>query len=110
MLVSFPRSTFPSLEESFTSFKSASVPSSFSVLFVLLSSRFPQENINLYLEACWKLGVPKNDIFVTSDLHGRRNMSAVVQNLCALSRAAPALGVTAKPIVRCPPLISSVSV
>ena len=36
-----------------------------------------QENIKLYLEGCWKVGVPSADLFVCSDLYQRRGMPAV---------------------------------
>jgi len=63
-----------------------------------------RENINLYLEACWKLGVSSNEMFITSDLQYRRGMSAVLANITALSREAsrfgnvnvPAIGPTKK--------------
>lgn len=55
-----------------------------------------RENINLYLDACWRMGVDKTDIFITSDLHGRRNLNAVVNNLVALSRIAVKFGVKVK--------------
>eukprot|EP01125_Pyxidicula_operculata_P013117 TRINITY_DN4340_c0_g1_i2.p1 TRINITY_DN4340_c0_g1~~TRINITY_DN4340_c0_g1_i2.p1 ORF type:complete len:1104 (-),score=238.96 TRINITY_DN4340_c0_g1_i2:414-3725(-) len=44
-----------------------------------------RENINLYLEACWKLGLSSSEMFITADLHGRRNMKAVLLNIVALS-------------------------
>jgi hypothetical protein len=57
-----------------------------------------RENITLYLEACWKLGMAASDIFVVSDLHGRQGMSSVLNNLAALSQIAPNFGVKATPI------------
>ena len=46
------------------------------------------ENIKLYLEGCWKLGVPSGDLFVSSDLYNKKSMQAVLQNLTSLSRLA----------------------
>lgn len=60
------------------------------VISILLNNQFIhyftlnlllQENINLYLEACWRLGVAKTNIFVCSDLHGRRAMSSVIKHV-----------------------------
>eukprot|EP01130_Rhizamoeba_saxonica_P012494 TRINITY_DN526_c0_g1_i3.p1 TRINITY_DN526_c0_g1~~TRINITY_DN526_c0_g1_i3.p1 ORF type:complete len:605 (+),score=165.61 TRINITY_DN526_c0_g1_i3:378-2192(+) len=51
-----------------------------------------RENINLYLDACWKLGVDNNHMFIPSDLHDRRGMSAVLNNIAALSRSASKWG------------------
>lgn len=57
------------------------------------------ENINLYLKACWKLGVPSSDLFTVNDLHQKRGMSSVVSNLISLSRIAfDSLGCKIKPI------------
>lgn len=36
-----------------------------------------RENINLYLDACWRLGMAKSEIFLTSDLHSRKAISSV---------------------------------
>eukprot|EP01132_Coremiostelium_polycephalum_P009978 gene9978-12230_t len=47
------------------------------------------ENIGLYLKACWKVGVPSSDLFVTSDLYQRKGVLAVLQNLASIARAAP---------------------
>jgi len=47
-----------------------------------------RENINFYLEACWRLGVDSRDIFITSDLHNARYMKSVLRNLTALSHLA----------------------
>ncbi|GAM22729.1 hypothetical protein SAMD00019534_059040 [Acytostelium subglobosum LB1] len=46
------------------------------------------ENIGLYLKACWKVGVPSSDLFVTSDLYQRKGVPAVLQNLASIGRAA----------------------
>jgi len=51
-----------------------------------------RENINLYLEACWKLGVSSNEMFISSDLQYRRGMAAVLANITALSREATKFG------------------
>lgn len=56
-----------------------------------------RENINLYLDACWRLGVGKSDIFITSDLHGRRSIPAVIQNVTALSQIAGRANFTTVP-------------
>eukprot|EP01129_Flabellula_baltica_P003560 TRINITY_DN13316_c0_g1_i1.p1 TRINITY_DN13316_c0_g1~~TRINITY_DN13316_c0_g1_i1.p1 ORF type:complete len:652 (+),score=169.69 TRINITY_DN13316_c0_g1_i1:43-1998(+) len=51
-----------------------------------------RENINLYLEACWKIGVGSTEMFITSDLHSKKGMSAVLNNIAALSREAQKWG------------------
>lgn len=51
-----------------------------------------RENINLYLEACWKIGLSSSEMFITSDLHSRRNMQSVLNNIAALSEVAPTFG------------------
>lgn len=57
------------------------------------------ENINLYLKGCWKLGVPSSDLFAVNDLHQKRGISSVVNNLISLSRIAHhSLGCSVKPI------------
>lgn len=58
-----------------------------------------RENITIYLDACWKLGVSREGLFVTPDLHGRRNMSSVLNNIASLSVIAPKFG-----HVKTPPL------
>lgn len=57
-----------------------------------------RENIGLYLEACWKIGVTSDSMFIVADLHGRRGMTAVCNNLAALSNLAKGWGITAEPI------------
>jgi len=47
-----------------------------------------RENIELYLDACHRLGMDKSDLFVTSDLHSRRSMSAVLHSIHGLSKLA----------------------
>ncbi|KAL6055860.1 LIM domain protein 3 [Balamuthia mandrillaris] len=49
------------------------------------------ENIGLYLKACWELGVPSSDLFVTSDLYLRKGVSQVFQNLESLARIAQSI-------------------
>lgn len=48
------------------------------------------ENIGFYLKACWKLGVPSSDLFVTSDLYQKKDFPAVLNNLLSLARLAHA--------------------
>ena len=50
------------------------------------------ENINAYTDACRRLGVPAQDLFVTVDLFEGKNMPAVVRNLHSLGRVAQAKG------------------
>eukprot|EP01125_Pyxidicula_operculata_P003229 TRINITY_DN1369_c0_g1_i3.p1 TRINITY_DN1369_c0_g1~~TRINITY_DN1369_c0_g1_i3.p1 ORF type:complete len:919 (-),score=282.50 TRINITY_DN1369_c0_g1_i3:1036-3606(-) len=58
-----------------------------------------RENIDLYLDACWKLGMESADMFITSDLHSKKGMNAVFNNIVALSRIAENYGITEpKPI------------
>ncbi|EGG24025.1 hypothetical protein DFA_06163 [Cavenderia fasciculata] len=45
------------------------------------------ENLTMYLKACWKIGVPSSDLFVTSDLYQKKNINSVLQNLASLARA-----------------------
>jgi len=47
-----------------------------------------RENINFYLEACWRLGMDSRDIFMTSDLYNARYMKSVLRNLTSLSHLA----------------------
>lgn len=46
------------------------------------------ENINAFLMACKKIGVPDTDLFMTVDLYEAKNMGQVVQTLHALGRHA----------------------
>eukprot|EP00026_Physarum_polycephalum_P002342 Phypoly_transcript_02348.p1 GENE.Phypoly_transcript_02348~~Phypoly_transcript_02348.p1 ORF type:complete len:858 (+),score=182.70 Phypoly_transcript_02348:213-2786(+) len=46
------------------------------------------ENIQLYLKGCWNLGVPSSDLFVTSDLHNKKGIPQVLQNIVSLARVA----------------------
>jgi len=57
-----------------------------------------RENITLYLEACWKIGIASDSMFIVADLHSRRGMTAVFNNLSALSNLAPAWGVKVEPV------------
>jgi len=57
-----------------------------------------RENITLYLEACWKVGVTGDSMFIVADLHSRRGMTSVFNNLAALSNMAPAWGIKAEPV------------
>jgi len=57
-----------------------------------------RENINLYLDACWRLGVKREALFVTSDLHGRRNMQGVLFNIAEFSAVAPRFGCRITPL------------
>eukprot|EP01127_Copromyxa_protea_P017158 TRINITY_DN5196_c0_g1_i3.p1 TRINITY_DN5196_c0_g1~~TRINITY_DN5196_c0_g1_i3.p1 ORF type:complete len:723 (-),score=170.73 TRINITY_DN5196_c0_g1_i3:52-2148(-) len=47
-----------------------------------------RENLNLYLDACWRLGMSRDALFIASDLHDRKGMSSVIANLVALSQKA----------------------
>eukprot|EP01091_Cochliopodium_minus_P017197 TRINITY_DN6672_c0_g1_i2.p1 TRINITY_DN6672_c0_g1~~TRINITY_DN6672_c0_g1_i2.p1 ORF type:complete len:236 (-),score=73.61 TRINITY_DN6672_c0_g1_i2:406-1014(-) len=51
-----------------------------------------RDNIQLYLKACWTLGVSEGNFFMVGDLHDQKSMNQVVQNIAALSRLAPSLG------------------
>ena len=51
------------------------------------------DNIQLYLKACWNMGVPSGDFFIVSDLYQKKSMPQVIQNIVSLSRVAAALGV-----------------
>eukprot|EP00698_Gefionella_okellyi_P022067 TRINITY_DN7262_c0_g1_i1.p1 TRINITY_DN7262_c0_g1~~TRINITY_DN7262_c0_g1_i1.p1 ORF type:complete len:151 (-),score=28.73 TRINITY_DN7262_c0_g1_i1:53-505(-) len=46
------------------------------------------ENIDSYIKACRALGVAQYELFMTVDLYEQQNMSAVLLNIFALSRAA----------------------
>jgi len=46
------------------------------------------ENIGAYLKACWKLGVPTSELFVTSDLYLKRGVPQVQTNILSLIRIA----------------------
>eukprot|EP01113_Clastostelium_recurvatum_P044371 TRINITY_DN7485_c0_g1_i2.p1 TRINITY_DN7485_c0_g1~~TRINITY_DN7485_c0_g1_i2.p1 ORF type:complete len:915 (-),score=229.89 TRINITY_DN7485_c0_g1_i2:2550-4985(-) len=56
------------------------------------------ENIGFYLKACWKLGVPSADLFVSSDLYLRKNIPQVVQNIASLTRVAQTIPTFKGPI------------
>ena len=61
----------------------------------ILTSPMPfkqMENINAYTEACKKVGVPSQDLFVTVDLFEGKNLPAVVRNLHSLGRVAQQRG------------------
>jgi len=49
------------------------------------------ENIGLYLKACWELGVPSEELFVTSDLYLSKCVPQVFQSLQSLARIAQIL-------------------
>jgi hypothetical protein len=57
------------------------------------------DNIQLYLKACWNLGVPSGDFFIVSDLYQNKSILQVIQNLVSLSRVAAGLGFPCEPIV-----------
>ena len=50
------------------------------------------ENISTYVEACTKLGVPAQDLFMTVDLFEAKDMRAVVRNIHSLGRVAQTIG------------------
>lgn len=49
------------------------------------------ENIKLFLEGCWKLGIPSSCLFISSDLYKARGMNEVLNNLEAVSKTAARL-------------------
>jgi len=51
-----------------------------------------RENISLYLEGCYKLGLSGDYMFLPPDLHSRTNIAAVLNNLIALSDIANYFG------------------
>jgi hypothetical protein len=57
-----------------------------------------RDNIDLFLEACWKFGVPSSSMFSTSDLYNKKDLTAVFTCLFSLSQLAPALGYKGKGI------------
>jgi hypothetical protein len=56
------------------------------------------DNIQLYLKACWSLGVPSGDFFIVSDLYHNKSIHQVIQNIVSLSRVAPHLGFQGEPL------------
>uniref|UniRef100_A0A6B2KWV8 Uncharacterized protein n=1 Tax=Arcella intermedia TaxID=1963864 RepID=A0A6B2KWV8_9EUKA len=58
-----------------------------------------RENIGLYLNACWKLGLASNTIFHVSDLYDKGNLSSVLNNLSALSTCDSAKERTIPPLL-----------
>eukprot|EP01120_Amphizonella_sp_Union-15-10_P010659 TRINITY_DN4327_c0_g1_i1.p1 TRINITY_DN4327_c0_g1~~TRINITY_DN4327_c0_g1_i1.p1 ORF type:complete len:265 (-),score=26.52 TRINITY_DN4327_c0_g1_i1:107-901(-) len=52
-----------------------------------------QENIQLYLKACQKIGLTDADMFSVPDLYSNKCMSQVINNIYSLSRKASALGI-----------------
>eukprot|EP01126_Amoeba_proteus_P066105 TRINITY_DN950_c0_g1_i16.p1 TRINITY_DN950_c0_g1~~TRINITY_DN950_c0_g1_i16.p1 ORF type:complete len:339 (-),score=99.36 TRINITY_DN950_c0_g1_i16:144-1160(-) len=59
-----------------------------------------RENISLYLEACWKIGIPSSELFITPDLHIKNSIVAVINNLIALSDIAHCFGQVTVPSLR----------
>ncbi len=57
------------------------------------------DNIQLYLRACWNLGIPSGDFFIVSDLYHKKSIQQVIQNIVSLSRIAPSLGYDGEPLV-----------
>lgn len=57
------------------------------------------DNIQLYLKACWNIGIPSGDFFIVSDLYQKKSMPQVVQNLVSLTRVAAGLGYAGEPLV-----------
>eukprot|EP00026_Physarum_polycephalum_P000387 Phypoly_transcript_00387.p1 GENE.Phypoly_transcript_00387~~Phypoly_transcript_00387.p1 ORF type:complete len:1116 (+),score=301.59 Phypoly_transcript_00387:141-3488(+) len=57
------------------------------------------ENISVYLQACWKFGLPSSDMFVIADLHQKRNRDLVLKNICALYKFCPQLGYKAPKLI-----------
>jgi len=53
-----------------------------------------RENISMYLDSCWLLGLSSEDLFITSDLHANQNMKQVLKNLERVSIEAKAWGWT----------------
>lgn len=49
------------------------------------------ENINAFLVACKRIGVPDTDLFMTVDLFEAKNMPQVIQTLFVLGRRAQTL-------------------
>jgi hypothetical protein len=45
-------------------------------------------NIDEFLKAIWKFGIPSSDMFSTSDLHSRKGLTAVFQCLYSLQKVA----------------------
>eukprot|EP01125_Pyxidicula_operculata_P021006 TRINITY_DN7924_c0_g1_i1.p1 TRINITY_DN7924_c0_g1~~TRINITY_DN7924_c0_g1_i1.p1 ORF type:complete len:1635 (+),score=514.60 TRINITY_DN7924_c0_g1_i1:40-4944(+) len=60
---------------------------------VFLHSLQERENVNMYIEACWVLGIPSNLIFMPSDLHQELNPLLVISNIIALSKIADKIGI-----------------
>lgn len=50
-----------------------------------------RENIQQYLLACQKLRMQPSDLFTISDLHDRRYMPGVLQNIMALAKVAESM-------------------
>lgn len=47
---------------------------------------YDRENIQLYLNACGRMGLMKQDLFIVSDLYEEKSIPAVLTNLMALGR------------------------
>lgn len=52
----------------------------------------PQDNVQQYLNACARLGMPDADRFVLADLIDRRYLPAVLHNILALKKIAASRG------------------
>lgn len=49
-------------------------------------------NISYYLDVCWSLGLPSDEVFTSADLYHKKNLPQVYQNVYALALFAPSLG------------------
>jgi len=62
-----------------------------------------RENIQLYLNACAKLGVESTDLFLVSDLYEKKYLAAVLNNILKLARIAEYKSTAAVPSLISPP-------
>jgi len=58
-----------------------------------------RDNINLYLKACYTLGIDNSSMFTIADLHAKRGIATVLSNIATLSHIAHSkFGCTVEPL------------
>jgi len=61
-------------------------PGLIPVINTKLTPLSERDNIKLYLETCTRIGMAKSDLFLVGDLHDKKYLPSVVQNLLALEK------------------------
>jgi len=61
-------------------------PGLIPVINTKLTPLSERDNIKLYLETCTRIGMAKSDLFLVGDLHDKKYLPSVMQNLLALEK------------------------